>query len=199
MSVIDAFISGVLATSLLEWLAVLTSILYVIFAARKQIVCWFFALVTSALYIVICYVAQLYIETILQVFYFVMAIVGWWSWKQSSNEKHDILKWGVIKHILNIVISGIIAFSLGYIFDVYTNQMNPYLDAFTTCYSLLATFMVTKKVLENWVYWIVIDAVSIYLYASRSLYLSAVLFLFFTILALVGYLAWRKQFKLQQA
>lgn len=199
MDFIDTFLSGVTATSWLEWFAVLTSILYVIFAAKKMIICWFFALITSALYIIICYKFQLYIETVLQVFYLVMAFVGWWSWNKSEESHMDIQKWHINKHLLNVIFSGVLAYILGFIFDTYTDQMNPYLDAFTTCYSLLATFMVTKKVLENWIYWIVIDVVSIFLYAGRSLYLSAVLFFIFTILATVGYFAWRRQFKRQHA
>jgi nicotinamide mononucleotide transporter len=86
---------------------------------------------------------------------------------------------------------------LGYIFDSYTNQENPYTDAFSTVFSLAATFMVTKKVLENWIYWIVIDAVCIYLFASRGLFLTSILFFFYTIIAVFGFVQWRRQFKLQ--
>ena len=86
----------------------------------------------------------------------------------------------------------------GYIFDQYSNQANPYLDAFTTIFSLMATFMVAKKVLENWIYWIVIDLLSIQLYAHRDLNLTAVLFALYTVIAVVGYFRWRKAFRLQQ-
>ena len=87
---------------------------------------------------------------------------------------------------------------MGYLFSVYTDQANPYVDASTTVFSLVATFMVTKKVLENWVYWIIIDAVSVYLYFSRDLHLTAVLFVIFTLLAITGYVSWNKTMKTAQ-
>lgn len=98
-------------------------------------------------------------------------------------------------HFINILVSGVVAFILGYIFDHYTKQANPYVDAFTTCYSLSATFMVTRKILGNWIYWIVIDLVSIYLYAQRDYNLTAVQYGIFTILAIIGFVAWRNEYK----
>jgi nicotinamide mononucleotide transporter len=134
----------------------------------------------------------------LQVFYVAMAIVGWLSWRNSSPENATIKIWGIHKHVLNIVISGVVSLILGFIFDTYTNQENPYVDAFTTCYSLSATFMVAKKIIGNWIYWIVIDLVSIYLYAQRGYNLAAVQYGIFTILAIVGFVAWRNEYKHQQ-
>lgn len=133
----------------------------------------------------------------LQLFYVAMAIVGWLNWKKSENDQLEIKKWKVNEHLLNIVISGIVAAVLGYLFDKFTNQANPYVDAFTTCYSLSATFMVTKKVLGNWIYWIVIDMVSIYLYAQRDYHLTAVQYGIFTIIAVFGFIAWWNQYKMQ--
>lgn len=193
----DKVYEGVMATSPWEWLAVLSSILYVFFAAKKKIICWFFALIASALYIYICFFSKLYIESILQVFYFVMAVVGWLMWQKTQGTQTDITTWTGTQHAINIFCSLILAALLGYVFDTYTGQENPYIDAFTTCYSLAATYMVTKKVLENWLYWIIIDGVSIYLYATRGLELSALLFFIFTVLAVWGYFSWKKQFKNQ--
>jgi len=197
-SFITSVYEGILATSIVEWLAVVSSIIYVILAAKRLIICWIFAFIGSALFVYLCYIGDLYIESILQLFYVVMAVVGWMSWKKSESENSSIIKWGMNNHFLNIVISGFIAFILGYVFDNYTNQANPYVDAFTTCYSLSATFMVTRKILGNWIYWIVIDLVSIYLYAQRDYNLTAVQYGLFTILAVFGFIAWRKEYKLQR-
>jgi nicotinamide mononucleotide transporter len=128
-----------------------------------------------------------------------MAIVGWISWKKSEADKSSVIKWEMKSHLINIFLSGSLAFVLGYVFDNYTNQANPYVDAFTTCFSLSATFMVTKKILENWIYWIVIDLVSIYLYAQRDYNLSAIQYGLFTILAVFGFMAWQKEYKTQMA
>jgi nicotinamide mononucleotide transporter len=71
----------------------------------------------------------------------------------------------------------------------------PIVDSFTTVFSIIATYMITKKVLENWLYWIVIDAVSIYLYLSRDLHLTSFLFMLYAIIAIFGYFSWLKKMK----
>jgi len=188
---------AILATSLIEWLAFSTSIIYVILAAKQLIICWLFGFIGCALYVYVCFTGNLYIESVLQSFYVVMAVVGWLTWKNSGTDDR-ITKWNINTHLLNIVISGIIAVIVGFIFETYTNQVSPYVDAFTTCYSLSATFMVTKKILGNWIYWIVIDLASIYLYAQQGYNLAAVQYLIFTILAVVGFIAWNTQYKTQK-
>lgn len=205
----EVFWQGVLATSWLEWLGVITGVIYVILASYQSIWCWLFAFISSALYVYICIVFDLFIESGLQLFYVAMAVVGWLSWRNANSKpaespnalldapekKSNIRVWPFRIHLLNIVGSGVLAGTLGFIFDNYTQQANPYIDAFTTVYSLLATFMVTRRVLENWVYWIVIDIVSIYLYSSRELYMSSVLYLLFTVLAVFGFISWYRDYK----
>ena len=188
---------GVKATSGIEWFAVLSSIIYVILAARQSILCWLFAFIGSALFVYLCYVGNLYIESILQLFYVAMAIVGWLSWKNANSAHARVRKWPLKNHFLNSLLSGFLALLIGFIFQKYTNQANPYVDAFTTCYSLSATYMVTRKILGNWVYWIVIDLISIYLYAERAYYLTAVQYAIFTLLAVYGLRAWQKEYKQQ--
>lgn len=196
---IDGFWQGLIATSFLEWIAVLTGLIYVILAARKSIWCWSFALISSSLYVYICYGLQLYIESFLQVFYVVMAVVGWLLWSRTKNEKLFVKKWPLKFHVLNLMLSTVVTILVGWSFDEWTDQQYPYTDAFTTVFSLVATFMVTKKVLNNWLYWIFVDIVAIFLYMGRDLYLSSVLYLLFTILAIFGWMQWRKQFKLQES
>lgn len=213
MSFLESVYQGILVTSFWEWIAVVTGIIYVILAALRSNLCWFFAIISSGIYIYLCLDGQLYIESVLQVFYVGMAIVGWISWrkkdKTESDEMNNLLDspeikvdvkiWTANYHGLNILISGVVAFLLGFCFDTFTDQANPYADAFTTVFSLAATFMVVKKVLENWIYWIVIDIVSIFLYHQRGYSLSAFLYFVFTILAVVGFVAWHKKYKTQIA
>ena len=183
-------------TSLLEWLAVLTGTLYVILISYKQIIAWLFALISSLLYVYICFNYQLYLESFLQFFYVAMAIYGWLNWKKEINTT-TIIKWPIKNHLINIGLSSILTLILGFTFSKFTNQANPFTDAFTTVFSLTATFMVTKRVLENWIYWIIIDGVSIFLYSSRALYLTSVLFFIFTLIAVFGYIKWKREFKTQ--
>ncbi|MEJ6756700.1 MAG: nicotinamide riboside transporter PnuC [Crocinitomicaceae bacterium] len=194
----DSLWSGMVATSMWEWLAFVTGILYVILAAMRHISCWAFALISSILFVYLCFTGKLYLESILQLFYVAMAIVGWISWNNSKGKGKTIHRWTTGQHLSNLIISGIVAFVVGWMFDSFTDQKAPYIDALTTVFSLAATFMVTRRVLENWLYWIVIDIFSIYLYSGRGYELLALQMLIFTVLALFGYLSWRKQLKLQQ-
>ena len=196
MSFFSLLWEGIKATSIVEWLAVVSSIVYVILAAKRIIWCWLFAFIGSLLFVYLCYVGQLYIEASLQLFYVAMAVVGWLSWNH-SDQQVAIDKWSSKYHVLNVLICATIAMLIGFLFDQYTQQAYPYVDAFTSVFSLSATYMVTRKILGNWVYWIFIDIFLIYLYAQRDYHLTAVQYGIFTVLAVYGYLAWKKEYKRQ--
>lgn len=200
-SIQEGVIAAAKAMTLVEILAVAFGVIYVVLAAKESIWCWPAAVISVGLYIYLCIKVQLYAETALQVFYLVMAFYGWWVWAHGKhkNDKRVIITWPLKYHAANIAVSGAITLGLGYILGYYTEAKNPFIDSFTTVFALVATFMVARKVLENWLYWIVIDAVSIYLYASRELYLTALLFLAYTIIALVGYLSWKKAYDTEYA
>ena len=179
---------------IIESIAVLFSILYVILAVKENIWCWGAALISVSLYIYICFSAQLYPETGLQVFYFIMAIIGYYMWNKENKE--EIKEWSEIKHLLIILSGAILTFFMGFYFSTYTNSQMPIIDSFTTVFSIIATYMVIKKVLGNWLYWIVIDAVSVYLYFNRDLHLTSLLFIAYTIIAIFGYFSWMKKMKI---
>lgn len=180
-----------------EWIAVFTSILYVILAAKRLILCWLFALISSALYVYICFISKLYIETFLQTFYFGMGILGWVLWNKSARDSKKIKTWGIKWNIVNILLSGILTIFLGLIFQYNTDQASPFLDAFVTSFALSATLMITQKVHEGWIYLIAVDVFSIYLYATRDLYLTAFLSLIYTVIAIFGWLSWLKDYKIE--
>ena len=179
--------------SIIESVAVLFSILYVVLVAKENIWCWAAALISVSLYIYICFFAQLYPETGLQVFYFIMAIIGYYMWNKENKE--EIKEWSEIKHLLIILLGAIFTFFMGFYFSTYTDSQMPIIDSFTTVFSIIATYMVVKKVLGNWLYWIVIDAVSVYLYFNRDLHLTSLLFIAYTIIAIFGYFSWMKKMK----
>lgn len=196
-SILNNIYNSILQTTIWEWFAVASSVLYVILITYKVLAAWIFAALSSLLYIYLCYSNRLYLESILQVFYFAMAIYGWFMWTSDDETKDvTVIQWPLKYHLYNVMISGALMLLFGYIFDKYSNQANPYLDAFTTIFSLMATFMVAKKVLENWIYWIIIDAFSVYLFASRGLYMTSVLFILYTLIAVFGYFQWKKQYQL---
>lgn len=180
----------------MEAVAVFFSLLYIFLAARESIWCWASAAVSVLFYIYIFLRAQLYAETGLQVFYLVMAAYGWLNWKsRKDDDKKPIIVWPVKAHAL-IVAGGVVAFLLvGYLLRHYSDAALPYLDAFTSTFAIATTFMVAKKVLENWIYWVIIDGASIFLYVYRDLYLTAGLFIAYTIIAVFGYIKWLRIYR----
>lgn len=198
MEIINEIIQGLIDTSLLEWAGVIIGTFYLIFIARKNRFGWFFAMVSTSIYIYLCYQTQLFIESGLQVFYLVMAIYGWFSWNKAPKEDRLIIRWPLKYHLINILASSIVTIILGYIMVTFTDQQNPYLDAFSTVFSLVATFMVTQRVLENWIYWIVIDTALIFLYSSRGLHLTGFHYLVYTIIAIFAFFSWYKMYKAQK-
>ena len=197
-NILESILRAIQQTSFLEWTAVILGVSYVISITYKKMIAWLFALISSSIYVYLCFSAQLYLESFLQIFYVLTAIYGWLKWRKDTANQ-QIISWGFKLNLVNITLSSILTFSIGYIFSKYTNQANPYMDAFTTIFSLIATFMVAKNVLENWIYWIIIDAVSIILYSSREFYLTSLLFTIYTLLALFGFIKWYKNYKLINA
>jgi len=177
--------------SILETLAVIFSVIYVILATKENIWCWAAALISVGLYMYICYQAKLYAETGLQVFYFIMAIYGYFSWSKNDGALM-ISEWSTNKHFIIILSATLITFLLGFIFSIYTDAKMPIVDSFTTVFSVFATFMVVKKILSNWLYFIVIDIIAIHLYYSRDLHLTSFLFLIYTLIAVFGFLKWTR-------
>ncbi len=202
------------ATAMSYWevAAVFLALAYVLLAAKGSLWCWPAALLSSSIYTYICWNANLKAEAGLQIFYVVMAIVGWLQWSKknrtteaetghpiSDQKETPIIQYSLVKNLIIIAVNLLATVVLGYILKNYLASANPYVDAFTTVFSLFTTWMVTQKVLENWLYWVVIDAVSVWLYMSRDLYFTALLFAFYTGLALYGYFAWKKLYKQQLA
>lgn len=195
MEQLKHLLTGLGATNLMEYVAVICALIYVALISLKNQWGWLFATISSAIYIFICYYGKLYLETGLQVFYVAMAIYGWYEWSDADDDpKEGIIQWSNKTHVFIISAGLIVTILTGIFFNIYTDQAQPFLDAFTTIFSLIATYMITKKVLENWFYWIVIDLVATFLYVNRGLELSGLLYLLYTIIAFYGYFNWKKTF-----
>lgn len=195
MEQLKHLLTGLGATNFMEYAAVICALMYIVLISLKNQWGWLFATISSAIYIFICYYGKLYLETGLQVFYVAMAIYGWYEWSDADDEPNEgIIQWSKKTHVYIISTGLILTILTGIFFNIYTDQAQPFLDAFTTIFSLIATYMVTKKVLENWFYWIVIDLVAIFLYVNRGLELSGLLYILYTIIAFYGYFNWKKTF-----
>lgn len=196
-------LDAVSAMGWLEGVAVLLALVYVVLAAMESIWCWPAAFISTSIYLLLCIEANLWAESGLQLFYIVMAVVGWVQWRQRRPEHETghpvsdkrgipIIRWSWQRHLLIIAVNGALTLLVAWLLATYTTAANPYLDSFTTVFSLFTTWMVTQKVLENWLYWVAIDAASIFLYASREFTLTPYLFALYTLIAIAGYLRWRR-------
>jgi len=185
-----------LNTPVVDIIAVFCSIIYVILAARNHILCWIFGIIGSSLTMYsVFYNYNLYLETFLNGFYVAAAIWGWIKWKKQETSPQKIKSFNFFKHLPIIAIALCFVCLIGYIFDNYTPSSAPYLDAFTTVFAIMSTFMIGMRLLENWLYWIVIDSASIYLYSSRGAYFYVILFCVYIIVSVMGYLKWRREYK----
>ncbi len=185
-------IEAAVALGWLQWLAVLFNVLYVILAARSSIWCWAFGFVGVGLLFFIYVDARLYSDASLQIFYAAMAIYGFWSWRHLSQQEHRVRRMPGRQHAILGVIGILGAWALGTFWTQFGAAL-PYIDALTTSFSILATYMVARRYLSNWLYWIVIDLVCVWVYLVRDLPLIAALFFVYSILAVYGYLRWKKQ------
>lgn len=183
--------------SLLEWFAFITSLLYTWLAAKENIWCWLFGGLGAGATLILCLQGLLYSEVMLQIYYIVMAVYGWLQWSKSDeNLKKPVLRMSYALHLKILILGGIGLFALGAFWKLWGAAL-PYLDATTTSFSILATWLIARKYLENWIYFIVIDAISIYLYSSRGLLLLSFLFVIYTFLATYGYFQWKNIWRKQ--
>jgi len=179
----------------IEALAVLFAVTYLLLLAVKQDVkCWFAAIISSTLYFFIMYKAGLYMEAWLQIFYIVMAFYGIQQWTVTNNNqsKFIVRSWRWNTHFWVIAIIIILAIITGLLLEKFTNAALPFLDGLTTWGAIITTYMVAKRLLENWIYWFVIDMISIYLFLSRGLFLTAILFCIYLVIIFFGYRSWIK-------
>ena len=188
------------ALSAPELTAVVFAIGYLALAIRQNIWCWLCALISTAIYVWLFVQARLYMEAVLNAFYFGMAVYGWSVWRGGKNhEQPPVTTWPVTVHAA--AASCIVALSAanGFLLDRYTDAAYPYVDSMTTYAALWATFLVARKVLENWWYWLLIDTVSIAIYWDRELKLTALLFVVYVLMIPFGLLAWTRSFRQREA
>jgi nicotinamide mononucleotide transporter len=193
---IEPLTAAFYAMSYWELAAVVLGIAYLLLAVRESLWCWYAAFVSTSIFLYLFWEVNLLMESALQVYYLVMAVYGWWYWRSGessdtgANNELAISTWPLRAHLL--AIAGVLLASLisAALLKHYTQAALPLLDSFTTWGSILTTWMVTRKILENWLYWLVIDSVSIYLYLDRGLYLTALLFMAYIVIVIIGYRKW---------
>ena len=187
-----------LIDNLAEIIGVVLAICYLLLAVRQIIWCWLAWILSSCLYLYVMFNAGLYMEAALQIFYVVMGFYGWMQWSKGGTEDHLVVRrWGFGSHLFAVSVILILTLLSGEVLSNYTAAAMPFMDALTTWGAIVTTYMVAKKLIENWIYWFVIDSISIYLFISRELYFTAVLFFIYLFIIIIGYRSW-KQMELVQ-
>lgn len=183
-----------------ELTAVLLAVAYLVLAIRQNIWCWLCAAVSTALYVYLFASANLYMESLLNVFYFGMAVYGWAVWSGGeTGEEPPVTVWPRQVHIYAVSLIVCLAAGSGYLLARFTDAAYPYVDSATTFGAFWATFLVARKVLENWWYWLVIDLASVFIYWMRGLEATAVLFVVYVILIPIGLVAWTRSYRGREA
>ena len=166
---------------------------YIALAMRQSRLCWVAAIISAAIYIAIFTEVKLYMEAGLQLVYIAMAMVGWIFWgKDDSDEALAVTTRPMQFHLIAISGISIAAACTGFLLSHYTDAARPFVDSMTTVAAIVCTWMVTRKILENWLYWIVINCVSVWLFMDRGLDLTSGLFVLYAVLSVVGYFTWRR-------
>jgi nicotinamide mononucleotide transporter len=187
----------------LEAAGVLFSVLYLVLAIRQNLWCWPAAFASSVITIAVMFGARLYSEAGLNVFYAVMAVYGWYQWRYGGGSgRGDALPislWPLKLHAVAIGGSVAASVAIGWLMSGNTDAAFPYLDAFVLVSSIVTTYMVARKILENWLYWLVIDSLSLYLYVERGLLMYAGLFVLYLVLVVIGFVRWQREWRAQRA
>lgn len=180
----------------LELFGVVSTIVYLVLSIRQSIWLWPLGALSSAIYIAVYFANKFYADMGLQTYYLIISIYGFVVWLAHKNREGRELavsrttsrQWLVLG-----IITAAIWGALYAILTLFTDSPVPIGDSFTTALAITATWMLTRKMIEQWLVFIVADAVSVALYFTRSMPLTAFLYIIYTTMAVVGYLKWRKE------
>ncbi|MDG5800111.1 nicotinamide riboside transporter PnuC [Marinilabiliaceae bacterium ANBcel2] len=193
-----------IAQNWIEITGAVTALLYMYFSIREKFWLWPVGFVTSAFYLVVFYQSQLYADMSLQIYYLLISIYGWFHWAGNSKSVKSgetnlptiSLSYRVLINylLLTLILTVVIYFVLKQL-PQYLNLLPsslPFGDAFTTAGSIVATWMLARKILENWLLWIFVDLFAMAMYISKELYITAALFMIYTLMAITGYIKWKQ-------
>ncbi len=194
--------------SWMEGIGAVAALIYLYFSVNQKIWLWPMGILTSAFYMAVFFDAHLYADMILQLYYLVVSVMGWVIWRNRQVTEHKettqilktskptLLKLLIVFAVLYVVLAWALL-NVPSMLNIAASDM-PFWDTFTTAASFVATWMLAKKFIEQWLIWIVVDFVAMGMYIYKGLYITAILFVIYTVMAIWGYYAWLRHFKLQQ-
>lgn len=197
---IAGLVADLRATTALEAVAALLGLIYVTLIVRRRREGWIAGAISSAIYVYLAYAARLPMQALLQAWYVAMGVYGWYSWTRNAEQEGGRIRcWPPARHLA--AIAGILLASglTARLLAAETHAAWPWIDSLTTWTSVFATWLVTRMHLENWLYWMVNDLLTVFLFAAQSHPLTALLYLVFFGFSVAGLRAWRRQYRSQSA
>jgi len=197
---VETILSQLGAGSPVEAIAATLGVAYVVLATRQIIWCWPCGIMSTGLYAGVFFESALYQQAALQLFYVGLGVYGWRQWR-SGGEQGTPLKvsnFRLRQHVAAIALVVALTVVTGWLTERFTRTPMPYLDAFTAWGSVVTAWMMARKVLENWLYWMVVDSLMVVLSWRAHLPATTVLFTVYVVMAVVGFVSWRRAQRLQQ-
>lgn len=183
----------------LEYFGVLTGLTYLTLEIMQHRAMWVVGFVTSLVYVFVFFFSKFYADMSLNIYYVGISIYGFWQWRQESGAEKDKPEELMYRHLTwrcLVVVAVVTVVLYGGMYGVlshFTDSPVPAGDAFTTALSVTATWMLAKRILEHWWFWVVINLVSALLYYYRGLYPTCFLFVCYGVLAVAGWIHWKKK------
>lgn len=191
----DLFLQNIYQTTWLEVVAVIFGLLSVWYSTKVNILVYPTGIINVLIYVYICFIVGLYADMAINVVYFSMSVYGWYNWLRPTAEKEELpVSFNTKKQqIIGIVAAAVSFVIISQVLVKYTDSTVPYIDAFTTAIFIVGMYFMAIKKVENWVYWIIGNVVSIPLYFYKGLAFTSFQYLVFLILAIKGLILWRKE------
>ncbi len=190
--------TGWFAENYIELFGAVTGIAYVILEIKRNILLWPLGIITSAVYIYVFGHNGFYANMGLQGYYLVISIYGWYRWQRpqervQAEEKSDVRRIGRVTAAWCAVTAGVMWAVLWLVLDRATDSPVPLWDGLIASLSVVATWMLTRKYLEQWYVWIVANAIAVIVYMASGMYPTAALFLVYFMMAIIGVMSWSWQ------
>jgi nicotinamide mononucleotide transporter len=188
----------------IEILGVIFGFIYIFLSIKQNVWLWPIGIINATLYVWVFLMSKLYADMSLQIYYLLISIYGWYYWvsgknvKQKDNKNLPITRTNAKTFVVLLILEILLFSTLWFVLKNFTDSTVPAGDAFATSLSILATWMLTKKKIEQWLIWIVVNIFSVGLFYYKELYATVILYSVFALLASVGYIKWHKELKLSE-
>lgn len=196
---LDALAQAWAAQSAWEILAVALALAYLLLAVRQNPLCWIAALLSTSIYTALFWQVQLVMQSALNAYYLAMAVYGWWLWRRGGDGQATLRigRWPLSRHALALTVVLALSVVSGSLLGRHSDAAWPYLDSLVTWGAVVTTFMVARKVLENWAWWMVINALAIVLFVDRGMALTAALHATYLVISVFGWRRWWLDYRRQ--